>query len=144
MTENMLMETRNALMAQEIAEAQRHRDYRDDILDRWRAKSLKKIAMDYGWSETEMTEYLYKKGVLIPHELRPLLGRDYVGCGYTHYGEYYGEVDGVRRLLPYTNWTMKGRLFLYELMKADGILPLCERRWNPDQEVKVDATEGRK
>lgn len=35
--------------------------------------------------------------------------------------------DGSPRTKNHTYWTQKGRLFIYDLLKSQGILPLIER-----------------
>ena len=39
----------------------------------------------------------------------------------------YSGADGEPHTKVHTYWTQKGRLFIYGLMKEDGILPLIER-----------------
>lgn len=39
----------------------------------------------------------------------------------------YNGSDGTVHTKPHTYWTQKGRLFIYDLLKADGILPIMEQ-----------------
>ena len=53
-----------------------------------------------------------------------LLYSKYQGMGYTQSSTYVDDT-GVSRLN--TKWTSKGRLFIYDEMKKNGILPLIEK-----------------
>lgn len=48
--------------------------------------------------------------------------------GYTNTKthSYIGD-DGLNHSKVHTHWTQKGRLFIYDLLKADGVLPIIER-----------------
>ena len=39
----------------------------------------------------------------------------------------YADGNGVQHSKEHAYWTQKGRLFLYDLLKQEGILPLIER-----------------
>lgn len=43
------------------------------------------------------------------------------------------DSDGQDHSRVHTKWTQKGRFFLYDLLKSNGVLPLCE------QEEKISA-----
>ena len=45
---------------------------------------------------------------------------------YTVQHSYNGD-DGQQHSKVNTYWTQKGRLFIYDLLKADGIVPVIER-----------------
>ena len=48
----------------------------------------------------------------------------YAGIGYT--SSETKNIDGQAVII--TKWTQKGRMFIYELMKADGYLPIIEQK----------------
>ena len=57
-----------------------------------------------------------------------LLYRKYHDEGYTHSKTIdIVRSDGRPDVVMETKWTQKGRLFLYELLKDNGIIPVIER-----------------
>ena len=60
-------------------------------------------------------------------------GRKYQAKGYTHSKTFdFKHSDGRPDCKMQTEWTQKGRLFLYQLLKKHGVLPMIER---DDQEA---------
>ena len=56
-----------------------------------------------------------------------LLYQKYAGCGYTKTNTHiYEDSCGKEHTKVHTKWTQKGRLFIYSLLKADGIVPQIE------------------
>ena len=50
--------------------------------------------------------------------------------GYTSTKTHvYQGNDGLSHTKVHMYWTQKGRLFIYQLMKADGHLPIMEQEW---------------
>ena len=113
---------------QRIAEMQPKSNYYDVILNTNDAISITKISKDYGKSAIWLNSYLHEKGVQFKQGDIWLLYAKYAEQGYTctkthtHLGS-----DGDIHSSVHTYWTQKGRLFLYDLLKNDGVLPLIER-----------------
>jgi|GEM_PF-6167579 len=84
------------------------------------------IAWDYGWTCNRMLNWLVGRKILYISDDRWTLHPDYIGLGYTH------ESDSA--LL----WTQKGRMFLYELLKEHGILPLIELNCDNKEKIKMN------
>lgn len=123
------LETTVAVQNQQIAELQPKASYYDVVLNCKDLISIGKIAKDYGWSAQKLNEYLHKHGVQYKQGKTWLLYQDYAGMGYTSTKThvYHGD-DGMEHAAePHTYWTQKGRLFIYDLLKSDGIYPLIER-----------------
>lgn len=123
------LETTVAVQNQQIAELQPKASYYDVVLNCKDLISIGKIAKDYGWSAQKLNEYLHKHGVQYKPGKTWLLYQDYAGMGYTSTKTYvYHGDDGMEHAAePHTYWTQKGRLFIYDLLKSDGIYPLIER-----------------
>lgn len=83
------------------------------------------IARDYGWAYSRMLNWLGGRKILYVSDNRWTLHPDYIGLGYAHETDF-----GLF-------WTQKGRLFLYELLKEYGVLPLVELKCNKE-EIKVN------
>lgn len=118
-----------AVQNQQIAELQPKASYYDVVLNCKDLISIGKIAKDYGWSAQKLNEYLHKHGVQYKQGKTWLLYQKYAGMGYTSTKThtYHGD-DGMEHAAePHTYWTQKGRLFIYDLLKSDGIYPLIER-----------------
>lgn len=109
---------------QQIAELQPKADYVDKILKCKDLLTVRQIAQDYGMTATAMNRLLHELGVQYKQSGQWFLYSKYVSCGYTKSTTYMND-SGVSNM--YTKWTQKGRLFLYELLKANGVLPLIER-----------------
>lgn len=116
-----------AVQKQQILEMQPKASYYDVVLDCKDLISTSAIAKDYGKSAVWMNRYLHEKGVQFKQGEIWLLYQKYAEKGYTSTKthSYLGN-DGETHTKPHTYWTQKGRLFLYELMKSDGVLPLME------------------
>ena len=88
------------------------------------------IAKDYGKSGTWLNRKLNEKGVQYRREKTWVLYHQYADKGYvgTKTYAYSGKAYGAEKHVAInTFWTQKGRLFIYELLKGDGILPIVER-----------------
>ena len=116
-----------AVQAQQIAELKPKASYYDLVLKCKDAVNISVIAKDYGWSAQRMNEYLHKKGVQYKQSDIWLLYQKHAGCGYTKTNTHvYEDTCGREHTKVHTKWTQKGRLFIYGLLKADGVYPQIE------------------
>ena len=96
----------NKVQEQQIAELKPKASYYDLVLQCKDLLSMTEIAKDYGMSAKGMNSKLPKT-------------------------QNYNKPDGTQGVSTHTYWSQKGRLFLYDLLKDNGILPMIER----EQEV---------
>ena len=118
-----------AVQKQQISEMKPKASYYDVVLNCKDLVAISVIAKDYGWSANRMNQYLHKKGVQYKQGNKIwLLYQKYSELGYTSTKtNSYSGSDGTVHTKPHTYWTQKGRLFIYELLKSNGILPNIER-----------------
>ncbi|WP_167142016.1 phage antirepressor KilAC domain-containing protein [Canibacter zhoujuaniae] len=83
------------------------------------------IAKDYGFSAQRLNKLLHELGIQHKQSGIWLLYQQYAGYGYTDTKTYIINDKGHTRV--HTYWTQKGRLFIYEILKAQGILPVIEQ-----------------
>ena len=113
-----------AVQNQQIAEMQPKAIYYDLILPNNSSVPITPIAKDYGMSGRKFNELLHELGVQYKFRKTWLLYQHYAECGYTQSCTY--AIDESRSVM-HTYWTQKGRLFLYDLLKSEGILPVIEQ-----------------
>ena len=83
------------------------------------------IAKDYGYkSAIELNKILKELGVQYKLGKDWVLKANYSGKGYMK-SETVETKSG--KIITYNKWTQSGRLFIYEILKRNDILPLCER-----------------
>jgi anti-repressor protein len=109
---------------QRVNELQPKATYYDLVLQNKTLLSVTKIAKDYGMSATTLNKMLYDFGVQYKQGGTWLLYQKHADKGYTQSTTHV--IDDERSSLL-TKWTQKGRLFIYETLKDNGILPLIER-----------------
>lgn len=111
-----------------IGELKPKADYLDAILKNKGLVTITQISKDYGMTGTAMNNKLHELGIQYKQSDQWLLYRAYQDKGYT-FSETIDIVrsDGRPDVKMNTKWTQKGRLFLYELLKDNGILPTIER-----------------
>ncbi len=126
--QNMELTDTIAVQNQQILEMQPKVSYYDVVLNCKDLISTSAIAKDYGKSAIWMNRYLHEKGVQFKQGDIWLLYQKYAQKGYTSTKTHsYPGSDGETHTKVHTYWTQKGRLFIYELMKSDGIKPLIEQ-----------------
>ena len=86
------------------------------------------IAKDYGMSAIELNKILHDLKIQYKQSGQWFLYEKYQRCGYTHSKttEYIRRDGSVGSNLN-TEWTQKGRLFLYDKLKEHGIIPTIEK-----------------
>ena len=118
------LECQTLIQRQQIAEMQPKASYYDLILQNKNTVPITQIAKDYGMSGRRFNELLHELGVQYKFRKTWLLYQQYAECGYTQSRTY--AIDENRSVM-HTYWTQKGRLFLYDLLKSEGILPVIEQ-----------------
>lgn len=119
------LELDNAIKAQQIAEMTPKVSYYDIVLQSPSLVKTGVIASDYGMSANKMNVLLHDLGVQYKQHDIWLLYAEYKDKGYT---QTKTATYGDNKTKCWTYWTQKGRLFIYDLLKSEGILPVCERR----------------
>lgn len=125
---NLQLETTVKVQEQQIAELKHKASYYDIVLNCKDLVSTSAIAKDYGKSAVWLNGYLHDKGIQYKQGKIWLLYQKYAEQGYT--GTKTVPVpfpDGSLHTKVHTYWTQKGRLFIYDLLKHDGIYPLIEQ-----------------
>lgn len=112
---------------------------RAKLIKRWKEleeqhqkPSVTQIAQDYGMSAMRLNKEL--ESMRIQHKVRGqwILFAQFLEGGYVHSRAVdIVRSDGRHDVKYNTEWTTKGRIFLYESLKAKGILPLIEQENTP-------------
>lgn len=118
------LELMAAVQKQQIAELSPKASYYDLILQNKNTVPVTQIAKDYGMSGRRFNELLHEFGVQYRFRKTWLLYQHYADLGYTQSKTFVIDAD---KSVMHTYWTQKGRLFLYDLLKGEGILPLIEQ-----------------
>lgn len=122
------LESTVAVQSQQIAELTPKASYYDIVLNCKDLLSISKIAKDYGKSAIWLNDKLAELKVQYKQGGVWLLYQRYAEKGYTSTKTHtYPANDGSIHAKVLTMWSQKGRLFIYELLKAHGILPIIER-----------------
>lgn len=118
---------------QVIGELKPKADYTDRILSSKGTVPTTAIAKDYGMSAKALNQKLHELRVIYRMGSQWFLYAKYQAKGYTHSKTFdFKHSDGRPDCKMQTEWTQKGRLFLYQLLKKHGVLPMIERE---DQEA---------
>lgn len=115
-------------MSSEIVEMKKKTDYLDIILSSRSTVVTTQIAQDYGMSAKKFNKLLAE--LKIQHKVNGqwILYAPYMTKGYVRSKSVnIVRSDGRTDVRLNTEWTQRGRLFLYEKLKAANVLPLIER-----------------
>ena len=117
-----------AVQNQQLAELQPKASYYDLVLNCKDLLSITEIAKDYGKSAKWLNNYLHENKVQYKQSNTWLLYQNYAEKGYTNTKtQTFNGNDGKVHTKVHTYWTQKGRLFIYDLLKSKGIVPIIER-----------------
>ncbi|MCD3219471.1 phage antirepressor [Mammaliicoccus sciuri] len=109
---------------QQVQELKPKATYYDLVLQNKSLLSVSKIAKDYGMSAMRMNKLLHELGIQYKQGDIWLLYAKYQDKGYTQTSTYALDEEHSK---VSTKWTQNGRLFIYDLLKDEGILPTIEK-----------------
>lgn len=122
------LETTVAVQTQQIQELKPKASYYDLVLNCKDLLSTSVIAKDYGKSAKWLNAYLHEHGIQFKQGNIWLLYQKYAEKGYTSTKTHnVNGNDGQQHPKIHTYWTQKGRLFIYDLLKSNGIYPIVEQ-----------------
>ncbi len=117
-----------AVQEQKITEMQPKASYYDIVLNCRDLMTTTQIAKDYGKSARWLNTLLCDKKVQFKQGGAWILYKKYAEQGYASSKTFtYNDKDGETHTKVNTCWTPKGRLFIYELLKSLGVLPIVEQ-----------------
>lgn len=121
------LQTTNLVLEQQVSELKPKATYYDMVLQNKSLLSVSKIAKDYGMSAIKFNKLLHDLGVQYKQGDIWLMYAKHQDKGYTQTSTYVTDADSSKIS---TKWTQKGRLFVYDLLRNEGILPIIEREVN--------------
>lgn len=110
-----------------IGEMEKKVSYLDLLLSSTSTMTITQIAQDYGMSGQRMNKLLH--GLRIQYKVGEqwILYAEYKDkCYVSSETIYFMTNEGIPCTTLNTKWTQKGRLFLYDILKKEGILPKME------------------
>lgn len=111
-----------------ITELQPKANYVDKILQSKSLVTITQIAKDYGMSGRRMNQILKELKIQYKVGVQWVLYSKYQNNGYVHSRTIdITRSDGRPDVTMQTEWTQKGRLFLYEELKKHGYVPVIEQ-----------------
>lgn len=120
-----------AVQQKQISEMKPKATYYDLVLQTKNAVNITTIAKDYGLSAVTLNKKLHDYGVQYKQGGTWLLYQQYADMGYTKTKTgVYTNKAGEEYASVHTQWTQKGRMFIYEILKEHGILPKMEEESN--------------
>lgn len=123
-----LLENENENLLIELEEANKNADYLDLILQTKDSLTITQIAQDYGISARKMNQLLKQERIQRIVNGQWVLYAKYLAKGYVSSRTFdYTGKDGKVHSAVTTVWTQLGRRFLYDRLKAIGILPIIEQ-----------------
>ncbi len=122
------LETQATEQAKQIEEMQPKATYYDLVLNSKDLVSVNTIAKDYGKSAIWLNKWLHDQKIQYRQGKVWVLYQRYAKKGYAKSRtRAFSGTDGVNHARVHTYWTQAGRLFIYNLLKENGILPLIEQ-----------------
>lgn len=126
--ENEKLRLETEISRQRISEMKPKASYYDNILQNKSLVTIGQIAKDYGMSAQALNKLLHDLKVQYKQSGQWLLYSKHHSKGLTHSDTTEIEhKDGSTSVRMHTKWTQNGRLFLYELLKQNNILPMIEQ-----------------
>lgn len=127
--ERQALETKSLMLEQRVAEYEPKISYLDRILQSKGTMTITQIAKDYGMSGQQLNKILHSERVQYKQNKQWLLYREYHDKGYTKSETIdITRSNGDPDVTLNTKWTQKGRLFIHEILKNRGIVPLMDRK----------------
>ena len=122
------LETQATEQAKQIEEMQPKVTYYDLVLNSKDLVSVNTIAKDYGKSAIWLNKWLHDHKIQYRQGKVWILYQKYAKKGYAKSRtRTFPDTGGGNHARVHTYWTQKGRLFIYDLLKENGILPLIEQ-----------------
>ena len=112
---------------EEIAVMKPKSIYHDMVWNSPGNMTTSQIAKDYGWTAQRLNRYLARKKIQyrrgnVWYPYKNYQNEGFMQTATTPEERALGVVS-----VSNTRWTPKGRIFIYNLLKLDGVLPICEQ-----------------
>lgn len=128
---NLALQSTVEEQAVQIEEYKPKADYYDIVMQCTDLIPITQIAKDFGIGPQIFNKMLHDFGIQYSLNNSWVLYAKYQHKGYAQTETYLYEYMGKQHSSLRLKWTQKGRLFIYEIMKAHGYLPVCEQQRMP-------------